>query len=47
MEMVQLTPLRTLVSFPNPNVLVAVSKSMRAVIICSSEIHQFLIGGAS
>jgi len=32
--------------FPNLNVLVAVSKGMRAVKLCSNKILQFLTGGA-
>jgi len=31
---------------PNPNVLVAVSKGMRAVKLCTNKILQFLTGGA-
>jgi len=46
-EAMQVTPLRrTLVSFPHPNVLVAVSKGMQAVKLCSNKILQFLTGGA-
>ena len=32
---------------PNPNVLVAISKGMRAVKLCCNKIIQFLTGGAS
>jgi len=32
--------------FPNPNVLVAVGKGMRAVKLCNNKILQFLTGGA-
>ena len=31
---------------PNPNVLVAVTKGMRAVKLCTNKILQFLTGGA-
>jgi len=31
---------------PNPNVLVAISKGMQAVKLCTNKILQFLTGGA-
>ena len=31
---------------PNPNALAAVSKSMRAVKLCTNKVIQFLTGGA-
>jgi len=37
---VQVTPMRSLL--PNPNVLVAISKGMRALKLCSNKIFQFL-----
>jgi len=37
----------TSVFSPNPNVLVVVSKGMRAVKLCTNKITQFLTGGAS
>jgi len=46
-ETMEVTHLRrTLVSSPNPNALVAVSKGMRAVKLCSNKILQFLNGAA-
>ena len=41
----RVTPLRTLM--PNPYALVAISKGMWAVKLCSNKILQFLGGGAS
>jgi len=48
MEMVQVTPLRRTLEhiLRNPNALVAVSKLMQAVKLCSNKILQFLGGGA-
>jgi len=44
--MVQVTPRELCRLLPNPYVLVAVSKGMQAVKLCSSEIFQFLTGVA-
>jgi len=45
METEQVPPLRrTLAFLPNPSALVAISKGMRAVKLCSNKILQFLTG---
>jgi len=46
MEVMQVTSLRTLASFPSLNGLVAVSKGMWAVKVCSNKILQFLTDSA-
>ena len=43
-EMVQVTPLRRTLVSSNPNALVAVSKGMWPVKLCSDKILQFLTG---
>jgi len=47
MEMVQVTPLSIWYLLPNLNALVAMSKGMRAVNLCSSKILQLLTVHAS